>query len=101
MSADRSSSAAVSAFDGHSWVHTVPSHARAPARAALDDLTDLPLQRVPHRTLLARAWALRDNASFCDGDCLALTEALDAPLITLDARLAGAPGTRATVHVLA
>ena len=88
---------------GHALRRTVSAgelRARA-ARAALDDLADLPLQRVPHRTLLARAWALRDNVSFYDGLYLALAEALETPLITLDARLAGAPGTRATVRVLA
>lgn len=70
------------------------------ARSALRDLGDLPLRRVAHRALLDRAWALRDNVSFYDGLYIALAEALDTPLVTLDARLATAPGTRATIHVI-
>lgn len=33
------------------------------ARAALDDLLDMRLQRVPHGHLVERAWRLRDNVS--------------------------------------
>jgi predicted nucleic acid-binding protein len=67
------------------------------ARAALDDLADLPLRRAPHRRLLPRAWALRENLSFYDALYVALAERLQAPLMTLDGRLAGAPGVRAEV----
>ena len=70
-------------------------------REALQDLTDFPLSRAPHGGLLQRAWELRDNASFYDGLYLALAEALDEPLLTFDKRLAGVPGTRATVTVIA
>jgi predicted nucleic acid-binding protein len=70
------------------------------ARAALDDLADLPLRRASHRRLLVRAWALRENVSFYDGLYVALAERLRATLLTLDGRLAGAPGVRASVvHV--
>lgn len=70
------------------------------ARAALDDLADLPLRRVGHRGLLDRAWELRANVTFYDGLYVALAERLDLPLITLDGRLAGAAGIRASVEVL-
>jgi predicted nucleic acid-binding protein len=70
------------------------------ARAALEDLSDLPLRRVPHRGLLARAWALRQNLSFYDALYVALAERVRAVLLTLDGRIAGAPGVRAAiVHV--
>jgi predicted nucleic acid-binding protein len=70
------------------------------AHAALEDLRDLPLRRVPHRGLLARAWALRENLSFYDALYVALAERVRATLLTLDGRIAGAPGVRATVlHV--
>lgn len=72
----------------------------ATARAALDELADLPLRRAGHRGLLARAWALRRNVSFYDGLYVALAEALNVPLLTLDARLAAAPGVSATVRVI-
>lgn len=70
------------------------------ARAALEDLLDLPLQRAAHVGLLERAWALRKNVSFYDGLYVALAERLDLPLITLDARLAAAPGVRVDVDLI-
>ncbi|HEV2998261.1 MAG TPA: type II toxin-antitoxin system VapC family toxin [Solirubrobacteraceae bacterium] len=70
------------------------------ARSALVDLADLPLRRAPHRGLLPRAWALRENLSFYDGLYVALAERLRARLLTLDGRIAGAPGIRASIlHV--
>jgi predicted nucleic acid-binding protein len=71
------------------------------ARGALDALVDIPLRRAPHSSLLHRAWSLRENVSFYDGLYIALAERLDLPLLTLDARLAGAPGLRARVEVIA
>jgi predicted nucleic acid-binding protein len=73
----------------------------ATASAALGDLADFPLRRASHRSLLERAWALRANVSFYDGLYVALAERLDLPLITLDARLATAPGVRATIEIIA
>jgi len=71
------------------------------ARAALDDLRELPLRRAHHGGLLDRAWSLRENVSFYDALYIALAERLDLPLLTLDARLARAPGLRAGVEVIA
>jgi predicted nucleic acid-binding protein len=71
------------------------------ARAALDDFLEMRLQRVPHPALVDRAWQLRDNVSFYDGLYVALAEALRMPLVTLDARLAGATGLRAEVELIA
>jgi predicted nucleic acid-binding protein len=71
------------------------------ARGALESLAELPLRRASHRGLLHRAWSLRANVSFYDGLYIALAERLDLPLLTLDARLAGAPGLRVGVEVIA
>lgn len=71
------------------------------ARAALDDLFEMKLQRISHRLLAARAWELRRNVSFYDGLYVALAEALGTPLLTLDARLAKAPGIRTEIEVVA
>lgn len=71
------------------------------ARAALDDLADLPIRRAGHRGILERAWELRSNLTFYDGLYVALAERLELPLLTLDARLAGAPGIRAQVEIIA
>lgn len=70
------------------------------ARAALEDFLEMRLQRVPHPALVDRAWQLRDNVSFYDGLYVALAEALRMPLLTLDARLAQAPGLRAEVELI-
>jgi predicted nucleic acid-binding protein len=70
------------------------------ARAALDDLAKLPLWRASHRSLLDRAWSLRANVSFYDGLYVALAERLDLPLLTLDVRLARAPGLRVEVEAI-
>lgn len=69
-------------------------------RQALADQADLPLTRYPHDLLLPRIWELRGNATAYDAAYLALAEALAAPLVTRDARLAAAPGHRAEVEVL-
>lgn len=70
------------------------------ARAALEDLADFPLRRTGHSALLDRAWALHRSVSFYDGLYVALAERLGLPLLTLDARLARAPGIRATIDAV-
>lgn len=60
------------------------------ARTALTDLADFPGTRWPAEPLLPRVWELRDNLSADDATYVALTEALDARLLTADARLARA-----------
>lgn len=70
------------------------------AQLALDDLFDLPMQRAPHRPLLARCWELRENLTVYDGAYVALAEALNAPLLTADARLAKAPGINCSIELL-
>ena len=69
-------------------------------RAALDDLAALPLSRYPHDFLMSRVWDLRANLSAYDAVYVALAEALDAPLLTRDQRLANAPGHRARVELV-
>ena len=70
------------------------------AHAALTDLLEMRLQRVSHHLLAERAWELRENVSFYDGLYVALAEALEAPLITLDSRLAKAPGLLAEIELV-
>lgn len=69
-------------------------------RTALDDLGDLPVHRYPHDVLLPRIWALRANLTAYDAAYVALAEALDAPLLTRDRRLATAPGHAARVELV-
>lgn len=73
----------------------------AAARTALDDLAALPLTRASHVDLADTAWSLRHNLSYYDALYVALAAELDATLVTLDARLAAAPGLPAVVECLA
>ena len=66
---------------------------------ALKDLIGIAFIRYPHTSLVERVWSLRENLTAYDAAYVALAEALDAPLVTLDARLARAPGIRAVVEV--
>jgi predicted nucleic acid-binding protein len=72
----------------------------ARGRQALEDLAVLPIARYGHEPLLARIWQLRPNLTAYDAAYVALAEALEAPLLTRDRRLAGAPGHRAAVELL-
>jgi predicted nucleic acid-binding protein len=69
------------------------------ARLALDRLRDTRFVRYPHTALTERIWELRENLTAYDAAYIALAEALDAPLVTTDARLARASGIRAAVEV--
>jgi predicted nucleic acid-binding protein len=71
------------------------------AASALTDLRSLDLERHAHEPLLDRVWALRDNVTAYDAVYVALAEALEAPLVTCDGRLARAPGLRARVELMA
>jgi predicted nucleic acid-binding protein len=69
-------------------------------RTALDDLAALGLRRYPHDWMLTRVWQLRDNLTAYDAVYVALSEALAAPLLTRDRRLAAAGGHRARVELV-
>ncbi len=67
---------------------------------ALSDWLLFPVRRYDQDVLLPRAWELRDNMTAYDGVYVALAEALNAPLLTHDAKLAGAAGHHATIELL-
>lgn len=67
---------------------------------ALEDLLAFPLARYAHAVLLPRIWELRHTVTAYDGAYLALAEALAAPLLTRDARLASARGHAAHIELL-
>lgn len=69
------------------------------AEDARQDFADIAIVRYPHVPLLDRMWELRENITPYDAAFVALSEALGVPLVTADARLAGAPGHRAVVEV--
>jgi predicted nucleic acid-binding protein len=54
--------------------------------------------RYPHTSLMGRIWELKENLTAYDAANVALAEALGAPLVTMDTRLAQATGIRAAVE---
>lgn len=68
---------------------------------ALEDWGAFRLHRYAQDWMLSRIWELRANVTAYDASYLALAEALDAPLLTRDARLAAAPGHAAKVQLVA
>jgi predicted nucleic acid-binding protein len=58
------------------------------AELARTELGQLAVRRYPDAPLLRRCWELRDACSTYDALYVALAEALDAKLVTRDARLA-------------
>ena len=70
------------------------------AAMALDDLANLPLDRVSHRPLLSRVWQLRANLTPYDASYVALAESLGVVLVTSDEALSRAPGTRCEIEYL-
>ncbi len=71
------------------------------ATDARSDFAELTLMRYAHQPLSDHVWELRQNLTAYDATFVALAEALDAPLITCDARLASAPGHHARVELFA
>lgn len=69
------------------------------AGQAIEDLDAWPAERFGHRPLLARAWELRANVRGWDAMYVALAEALGAPLLTTDRRLAAADGPACPIEV--
>lgn len=64
------------------------------AALAHADLTELRVELLPYALVSDRVWELRDTVTAYDAWYVAVAELLDAPLATLDHRLASAPGPR-------
>jgi predicted nucleic acid-binding protein len=71
------------------------------AAEALGDYADLPLTRHGHQRLLPRVLALRENFSAYDATYVALSERLDATLLTGDLSLARAAERHTELKVIA
>lgn len=70
----------------------------AEAALALETFWAFPVTLWRFEPLRARVAELGRNLSSCDAAYVALAERLDAPLVTRDRRLAGAPGIAARVE---
>lgn len=73
---------------------------QARAEMAMRSLAGLSVRRWDHEPLLARMWQLRDSLSAYDACYVSLAEALDAALLTADARLARSGGHRARIELV-
>jgi predicted nucleic acid-binding protein len=73
---------------------------RTAASQAVADLRDWPGERYGHRWFLDRVWELRHSVRGWDAFYVALAEAFDATLVTLDERLARAHGPTCRIDVL-
>jgi len=67
---------------------------------ALDAFRRLGMMRYPVFSLLDRIWELRDDLTAYDASYVALAELLDCNLLTADARLGRAVGTRCPITVV-
>ena len=72
---------------------------RLEATSAHRDLLRLALELFPFAPFAERVWALRTNLTSYDAWYVALAEALDCPLMTLDRRLSRASGPRCDIIV--
>jgi predicted nucleic acid-binding protein len=70
------------------------------APAALAHLAGFPIRRMPLPPLLDRMWQLRSNVTPYDAAYIALAERLASPLITCDAKLAGASRVRCSFDLI-
>ena len=62
-------------------------------------LLQLDVELFPFAPFAERVWALRSNLTSYDAWYVALAEAFDCPLLTLDRRLSRAAGPRCAIHV--
>ena len=67
---------------------------------AIGDFALLPIERYPHGELLDRIWQLRDSLTAYDAAYVVLAEALEARLVTCDARLSRAHGHGADIELV-
>lgn len=72
----------------------------AKAQLLVHDLLELPIDIVPSRELISRAFDFCQRLGVYDACYVALAESLNAPLLTADRRLARASGLPVTVRVL-
>ncbi len=73
---------------------------RLRADLALIDLADLSLGTVSHRLLLPRIWELHQYVTPYNAAYVALSEAINVPLVTAERHLAQSPGLRCVVECL-
>ncbi|MGQ0715916.1 MAG: type II toxin-antitoxin system VapC family toxin [Pseudonocardiales bacterium] len=86
----------------HALRGLVRSEQTSPGRAdrAIAHLVRLPVRRFELPAVASRTWQLRENLTPYDAAYVALAELLSAPLVTSDARLARATGSRCVIELI-
>lgn len=69
------------------------------AAQAHADMLDLPMALFPYEAVARAVWPLRRNLTSYDAAYVALAQLLEAPLITVDRRLARAPQIPCAIEV--
>src|SRR5579859_2464082 len=72
----------------------------ARAEEAIQTFAALPIDRYSHEVLAGRIWQLRANLTAYDAAYVALAEAIGAPLLTTDARLAKSAAARKVAELV-
>jgi predicted nucleic acid-binding protein len=72
----------------------------ARAKQALDDHAALHIKRADHEDMLEGLWELRESVRAYDATYVTLAEALGAPLVTCDSKLARSHGHRAAIELI-
>lgn len=73
----------------------------SPARSseAVSDVLSVPIRHYPTETPAGRIWSMRHTVTVDDAHYVALAEALSAPLLTGDRRLAAVAGDLIEIHL--
>ena len=71
------------------------------AEQGLEDFSQMLVDRHDHQPLTGRIWQLRESLTAYDGAYVALAEALEAPLLTCDGKLAHSHGHQAKIELIA
>lgn len=86
-----------SALRGHSIAGLLTEQRMADA---VEDFSALRIERYPLATMMRSVLDLKDNFTVYDAAYIVLAQALDAPLVTADTKLAGAATLGVDVQVL-
>jgi predicted nucleic acid-binding protein len=78
----------------HQLAELIPPDQATQAHA---DMLELAIELWPYQLIVERTWELRHNLTIYDASYVALAELLDAPLVTLDTKLADATGPRCEI----